>query len=158
MRIKFIHIKSLLTILLSLWCFGIIVPALSNSGESKIFSTFFLNKFYSLVCHQNPNKTFILNGNELEVCARCTGIYFGAFLFSILTFVFPVPEIKSKNLLIAGMIPMLIDVVFYSTGIYSYSKAIAFSTGLILGSVCILYIFVSLDHFISELNLSRNVQ
>jgi uncharacterized membrane protein len=32
----------------------------------------------SLVCHQRPERTFHLEGVQLPVCARCTGLYFGA--------------------------------------------------------------------------------
>jgi uncharacterized membrane protein len=32
----------------------------------------------SLVCHQLPQRSFHLWGHQLPVCARCTGLYFGA--------------------------------------------------------------------------------
>src|SRR6516165_10596418 len=31
-----------------------------------------------VVCHQLPNRSFLLWGHALPVCARCTGIYAGA--------------------------------------------------------------------------------
>jgi uncharacterized membrane protein len=34
----------------------------------------------SLVCHQQPERTFHLAGAQLPVCARCTGLYLGAAL------------------------------------------------------------------------------
>jgi len=56
------------------------------------------------------------------------------------------------------MIPMAADVLFYSSGLYFYSKWIAFATGLILGSVSILYIFAGIEDYFIELKLSSNVQ
>lgn len=32
----------------------------------------------SLVCHQRPERSFHLWSAQLPVCARCTGVYFGA--------------------------------------------------------------------------------
>jgi uncharacterized membrane protein len=29
----------------------------------------------SLVCHQRPERSFFIDGHQLPVCARCTGLY-----------------------------------------------------------------------------------
>jgi uncharacterized membrane protein len=34
----------------------------------------------AVVCHQNPDRSFTLWAAQMPVCARCTGIYFGAAL------------------------------------------------------------------------------
>jgi uncharacterized membrane protein len=153
-----IHIKIIITILLCGWCLGIILPVYSHSNDLTFISTIFMNKFYSLVCHQDPAKSFFINGYKLEVCARCTGIYFGGLLFAILSLFIPIPVLKNKKLLLTAIVPMLADVILYSIGVYSYSKSIAFITGFILGSVCILYIFVSIEQLFSEIKLSSDVQ
>ena len=28
-----------------------------------------------LICHQRPERSFFINGHQLPVCARCTGLY-----------------------------------------------------------------------------------
>jgi len=31
-----------------------------------------------LICHQRPERSFFLDGHQLPVCARCTGVYLSA--------------------------------------------------------------------------------
>lgn len=32
----------------------------------------------SVICHQLPDRSFFVDGQQLPVCARCTGLYLGA--------------------------------------------------------------------------------
>jgi len=32
----------------------------------------------SVICHQLPDRSFFVDGRQLPVCARCTGLYLGA--------------------------------------------------------------------------------
>ena len=32
------------------------------------------------ICHQRPERSFFIGGQQLPVCARCTGLYLGAAL------------------------------------------------------------------------------
>ena len=34
----------------------------------------------AVICHQQPERSFVLSGAQWPVCARCTGIYMGAAL------------------------------------------------------------------------------
>jgi uncharacterized membrane protein len=39
-----------------------------------------IRNFYATVCHQNPGRSFLIEGSPAAVCVRCLGIYCGATL------------------------------------------------------------------------------
>lgn len=90
-----------------------------------------------------------INNSSSLVCARCSGIYAGAFLGSIISFFF---SIRIKNRHLSGAIAlMLIDVLLVTIGVYEYQKTIAFFTGIILGCIAFLYLYEALVSLFVEL-------
>jgi uncharacterized membrane protein len=55
-------------------------PSLSSAMYLFAFVTYLVG---GLLCHQRPERSFFLWGSQMPVCARCTGIYFGAALAAI---------------------------------------------------------------------------
>src|SRR5262249_10368205 len=55
--------------------------------------------FFSLICHQNPARSWELFGNPLAVCIRCASIYFGFFGALLLPFAPNVRRLKAAILL-----------------------------------------------------------
>lgn len=43
----------------------------------KLFVTF-IYAVGGVICHQRPERSFFLDGHQLPVCARCTGLYLSA--------------------------------------------------------------------------------
>jgi uncharacterized membrane protein len=41
-------------------------------------AVYFLYAIGSVVCHQLPERSFHIDGHQLPVCARCTGLYLSA--------------------------------------------------------------------------------
>jgi uncharacterized membrane protein len=39
-----------------------------------------IRNFFSSLCHQNPARSFVIQGSPAAVCVRCLGIYSGAAL------------------------------------------------------------------------------
>jgi uncharacterized membrane protein len=132
--------------MLLIWCIGFSSPSLfPNSQLIKIFHPVIKN-LYGTVCHQQNDKTFIFSGQKFLVCARCTGIYFGALLMSFLSlFFFTKLQLKSKALYFASA-PILFDVICSTFEIYKYSKDVAFITGMFFGSIVFLYIASILEN------------
>ncbi len=45
--------------------------------------SFGIRKFFSVVCHQDPARSFWIAGGPVAVCVRCLGIYLGAALGAV---------------------------------------------------------------------------
>jgi uncharacterized membrane protein len=134
------------------WCAGFsFVQIFPQSNPVNIILPF-VKYSYSIVCHQDGDKSFLINGMQLFVCARCTGIYAGALLTSLV--VIFIKKLPLINLKIASLslFPIIIDIVLYNSGLYSYSKTVAFITGLFPGSVLFIYILSSFEKFFKELS------
>lgn len=85
------------------------------------------------------------------VCARCTGIYSGLLLNSFIALFF-ISEIKTSfRFLVLFSLPMLLDVLFVLLNVYPYMKAVAFTTGLLFGSILFLYLYNGLNKLIVEI-------
>jgi uncharacterized membrane protein len=101
---------------------------------------YFLKMFFSPVCHQNPDKSFVINNLQFLVCSRCFGIYLGLIIASILSIIKFSKKIKLKFLLVS-VLPIISDIIFYQVGFYSYNKILSMITGIIFGTITFLFIF-----------------
>ena len=109
----------------------------------------FLHQGYSTICHQQQEKLLSLGGSAMTLlCSRCTGIYTGGIFASVLLFWVNIKKTPHIRWLFVASIPMVIDVVLSSVGLYEYSKTGAFLTGFLLGSVGFFYFYKPLENLI----------
>jgi len=134
-------------LLLLAWCTGFSLLPISPNNEAVLVFQPALKKIYSSFCHQDQEKTIHL-GEYFLVCARCSGIYFGAALTALISiFIFLNKEIHlNVRTGIILTLPMLCDVVLFNIGIYSYSITAAFTTGIIFGSAAIIFILSLIEN------------
>ena len=143
-------IKILFISIIIIWTFGFLYPILVNKQFDV--TNYIFKRIYSPVCHQDHNKCITINSNEMLVCARCAGIYSGAFIVGLAALLFQFAPIKIKTLIIL-LVPLIVDVTFTTIGIYFYSKTIAFTTGLIFGSIVSLFLLNEIeDLFLNKKN------
>lgn len=116
------------------WCMAIVAAPLLAEN----FAGYTLYQAFHQICHQLPERSFHLAGESFGVCARCTSIYF-AFLIGIVAYPFfkslDDVRIPSRALLVAAMLPMLIDVGLGVLDIHESSLATRVFTGAIFGLV-----------------------
>ena len=135
--------------LILIWCIGIISEYLA--AEIPFLFPFlpFMKYNYSIVCHTEPEKLIRFSTYSTMTCARCTGIYFGSLVMSLLSVLGFKNEISIKLLFISS-IPIFIDIILYSLNIYQYSHIAALFTGLFLGSIGFLYIQNTIIDFLTK--------
>lgn len=88
-------------------------------------------EFTFVLCHQMPERSFHYNGKQFPVCARCTGIFFGYLTLPIFHFNIIQPSVL---LIVALMIPLLIDSITQAMGYRESNNVLRFVTGVLAGS------------------------
>lgn len=94
----------------------------------------------SAVCHQMAERSFILQGQQLPVCARCTGIYAGIFFTMVFFFVFKRLHgnrpFSTKGMLLGALafIPISIDGFFSYLGFWESTQLLRVVTGALAGA------------------------
>lgn len=96
---------------------------------------------YGRVCHQNPDKSFLVNGLHFLVCARCTGIYLGGFIAMCLSFFSITKYFRTpyKYFVIFSTL-MLVDVLINNFLSVIYSKTSAFFTGYLFSFFAVYFV------------------
>lgn len=119
------------------WCILILAAPVVKDRVPSV--GLFLYLFFSPICHQLPERSFFLFGGQLPVCARCTGIYFGALVGSF----FVRQKSPSPWFLVVAMIPLALDGVtqlFFRES----TNVIRLATGLIAGFAAVFYLYAGL--------------
>ncbi len=137
---KIIYLIFLFPVLV--WCFLIILAPYLMSLHQE-FAANLIYLLFSPGCHQLPERSLFLFGYKLAVCARCTAIYFG---FLIASLIYPLfkeidnKETPGKWLLILSLIPMGLDGGAQMVTSYESTNLIRAITGGIFGIILPLYI------------------
>ena len=109
----------------------------SRAGYAVAFTTYAIG---SLVCHQRPERSFLLLTAQMPVCARCVGIYAGGAGIALLCALrisgalrAPGRITSARRLLVVSALPTAITLVFeWTTGV-PVSNWIRTASGLSLG-------------------------
>jgi uncharacterized membrane protein len=136
------------SVVLLFWILLIIAAPLFHVGG--IYS------FFSYICHQIPERSLHVAGEQFAVCSRCFGVYFG-LLFGVVVYPLwrgvdetePIPRIW----LIASLIPITVDWSLTIFGVWENTHLSRFVTGMILGVACATFIMPALVDIVR--NLSR---
>jgi|SRR5664279_5369243 len=96
---------------------------------------------FALVCHQHADRSFVLFGGTVAVCARCLGIYLGAAMGLLLR----MPRQFAERLLLAAAAINLTDWLAEIAGLHGNWTFTRFALGLVLGSAAAMLVTASID-------------
>ena len=110
-------------------------PGLFGASELAHFS--WQHQAFSMLCHQDPARSYTLNGSTMAVCARCIGIY-GAFLGGVLlmpviSWFFQIGTKLSIQLLFGAILLNFVDVIANAFGVWTNTSHSRFLLGILFG-------------------------
>jgi uncharacterized membrane protein len=88
----------------------------------------------STICHQRPERSFVVNGRQFPVCARCTGLYVSGAVAAVAAWFGArrAPR-NARRLLILAAVPTALTIPVEWLGISSLSNVIRAGAALTLG-------------------------
>ncbi len=149
-------IKIGLFLLITIWCLGFLVEFLPPLWDKLFYLIPYLKQNYSFVCHQDAHKLIKSGHYETLVCARCAGIYIGAFLAALANIFIAKKVTVKKEALFIGGAPMIFDSIATTFGLYPYFKTIAFLTGSLFGVVSFLYFYNAIIELLNEIRVKKH--
>lgn len=133
------------TIALALVAMIVSAPLAQANGHAAFALEIY--RAFSFVCHQIPERSFHLAGYKFAVCSRCTGLYSG---FALATLIYPIVRSLRRTetpriiWLFLAAAPLAIDFSLGYFSIWQNTYASRFATGALLGSVAVFYILPGL--------------
>ncbi len=100
-----------------------------------------MQRMGSAVCHQMAERSFIFDGMQMPLCARCTGIYIGVFFAFCFLFLKKRMErgasfsAKEAALTAFAVLPVGVDGVGSYLGFWQSSQFLRILTGSMVGAV-----------------------
>jgi uncharacterized membrane protein len=120
------------------WLLLILTAPVAKANELTALSTS-IYTFFGYICHQQPDRSFYILGEQFAVCSRCFGVYFGLLLgFAVYPLWRNIDDIEPlpRFWLFLSLIPITIDWALTFLGIWQNTYLSRFITGLILGFAC----------------------
>jgi uncharacterized membrane protein len=119
----------------------VVAPVAAASGHSDVARGIY--GAFATLCHQLPERSYFIDGHQLAVCSRCTGIY-GGFAFTLL--LYPLirslknPVMPRPSWLLLAALPVAIDFGVNFFGFWQNTHTSRLLTGAFLGSAVVFYV------------------
>jgi uncharacterized membrane protein len=128
---------SILTAGIVLWVAAILLAPRAIGSGGRLLSTGAAAIYAAghFVCHQRPDRCFIIDGRPMPVCARCAGLYAAAAAAAPLALLFGATfsSSRARRLLLVAAIPTVLTWAAEYAGLARFSNAVRFSAALPLG-------------------------
>lgn len=125
-----------------------LAPWLAGRGDAG--PARFIYAVFAPLCHQIPERCFVLNGHPLAVCGRCLGIYAG---FAAGLIVYPLVRGFSRialppaRLFLLLTLPMALDAAGGTFGAWKTPIGLRFATGFVWGTILPFYFVTGVVDF-----------
>lgn len=125
-------------------------------GQSEPWFLQLQHKLFADLCHQEPARSFWLNGQPMAVCSRCFGIYSGFFvgLITILFLEKKLKQLNTKKILLVTLILNIVDVAGNLLGFWQNTLISRSIAGFLLGTTAALVLGQA---FIKPYHLTLNI-
>ncbi len=126
--------RILLAAIWSVVCVLIIAaPALLAGGHERTAGIIYF--CFTPLCHRLPDRCFNLAGHTWAVCHRCSGIYFGLLVATVVDSPWNRLLRKHSRLgIILGLMPLVFDALMNLAGLWRSNGATRFLTGMVFGT------------------------
>lgn len=106
-------------------------------GQTEPWFNQWQHKLFHGLCHQQPARSFWINGQPMAVCSRCFGIYTGFFagLSMALLFARKIKKTLLKKTLLVTLILNIVDVAGNMLNIWSNTLLSRYALGFLLAAV-----------------------
>jgi uncharacterized membrane protein len=94
-----------------------------------------LRDFFSHLCHQNPGRSFMLEGSPIAVCVRCLGIYTGVALATLRGLKKPLAINLFFSAILLNIIDVAAEALHWHSALPLPRLFLGLSLGLATGSV-----------------------
>jgi uncharacterized membrane protein len=113
-------------------------------------AAFFTYLPFSFICHQMPERSFSIMHHPLAVCHRCSGIYLGLFLGTLLSpfFLRLHPRARRAGILSAATL-LVLDALLPVAGLWSGFWLTRFLTGFVFGAAAAPFAVMGLDELLN---------
>jgi len=115
-------------------------------------AAFFTYLPFSFFCHQIPERSFTLLQYPLAVCHRCSGIYLGLFLGTLLSSFFSLLTTRARRAcIISSAAVLILDALIPFTGLWNGFRLFRFLTGLFFGVTAAPFAVMGLEEILTSL-------
>jgi uncharacterized membrane protein len=119
-------------------------------AASHPMTALFIRSFFSRLCHQDPARSFLLEGAPVAVCVRCLGIYCGAALATLLR----LRKTPATQVLAVALLLNLLDVAADWMHWHGNLPLPRFFLGLLLGAGAAAMILLPQGRFTGRLSVN----
>ncbi len=128
--------RLLLVALTGVLVFAIVGAPLFSRHAHPVLGAF-LYLLFSPICHQLPQRSFMLDGMSWAVCQRCAGIYMGMFAAALLVparwWASVLSAERRRTWALLSAAPLAADALLPRTGHWASTPASRFLTGILFG-------------------------